>query len=254
MLYVFVDNSAVAYVRFENYNVRTDYFNSTHSEVYRLVFSKNRPCPAKVMTIPCFELMEFFIGIRIAKFLANELGISFTKQIIWCDSQCFLTWISSNKLMPVFASHATITPAQHQLLQKIIQNTIDAEIKFNDVCVSREVFCKASNSYEIPLYHVELPDMNNTQVVEVMFDDFDVELSGTAGVEQQFVMEVTVEVAEVFPLDFTFVYLSATTDVRLSCMGELNADDDLKPGCVFMSGDVCAVIEFTTTIFKRGGA
>ena len=85
---------------------------------------------------------------------------------------------------------------------------------------------------------MELPDANYTQVAKVIFDDFDAELTETCSLEQQFTMEVTGRFAKALPRDFTFSFLSATTDVRLSCMGKLNSEDKITPDCVFMSDDV----------------
>lgn len=107
------------------------------------------------------------------------------------------------------------------------------------MCVfQEEFFYEASSAYEIHMYHIQPPDTSNTQAVRVIFEDFEVELTETFGLEQRFTMEVTDKSAESFPYYFTFSLLSTTTDVRLSCMRRLNADDNLTPNCVFQFGDV----------------
>lgn len=97
--------------------------------------------------------------------------------------------------------HTTTTPMSHQLLRKVVQKTIDFEIIFNDVCVPRAVFYETSDAHEIPMYHIEMPNANNAQLVKVVYDDFDVEMTDTSGLKQQFEMEVTDQTAEAFPHD-----------------------------------------------------
>lgn len=143
--------------------------------------------------------------------------------------------------------HTTTTPMSHQLLSKVVQKTIDFEIIFNDVCVPRAVFYETSDAHEIPMYHIEMPNANNAQLVKVVYDDFDVEMTDTSGLKQQFEMEVTDQTAEVFPHDYTFGYLSTSADMQLGSIGKLDSDDNLTPDSIFLSGDVWAVTEFTTT-------
>ncbi|VDD86619.1 unnamed protein product [Enterobius vermicularis] len=74
------------------------------------------------------------------------------------------------------------------------------------------------------MYRIGLPNPNKPQVVKVVFEDFDSELTETLGLEQQFTIEISEKVAESFVHDLTFAHLSSVTDVRLSCMGKVSVN------------------------------
>ena len=75
--------AAAAYIRFESYTAIADYSNTIHPHISSsLIFSKNRLSPIKGMTVPRLELMALLIGVRVAKYLIDRLGIPFKKRII----------------------------------------------------------------------------------------------------------------------------------------------------------------------------
>ncbi len=88
-----------------------------------LVFSKTRVAPLKGMTIPRLELMAVLIGVRCVDFVKHQLKLPIERIYLWSDSQCVLTWISTDKTLSKFVqnrvdeivSHKDITlPMYHQ--------------------------------------------------------------------------------------------------------------------------------------------
>lgn len=82
-LHIFCDASkkaygTVAYARFTRTN---------GSIVTRLVTSRSRVTPLKVITIPRLELMACTIGSAMGKRIANEMGISVEMTFYWTDSE-----------------------------------------------------------------------------------------------------------------------------------------------------------------------
>ena len=76
-LHTFVDASsttyaAVTYLRFEGENAKANSY---------LLYSKNRLCPCKGMTIPCLELMAILIGTKITKFITSQVRLRFNNCI-----------------------------------------------------------------------------------------------------------------------------------------------------------------------------
>ena len=73
-----------------------------------LIYSKLRLAPAKTrqkgkaLNIPRLELLAVLIGVRAARFVRQELGLSLDRQFIWTDSLCVQHWISSSKDLSVF--------------------------------------------------------------------------------------------------------------------------------------------------------
>ena len=90
-LHVFVDASlnayaAVAYLRFSN---------ATDTKCC-LISSKTRIAPLKPISVPRMELMAAIIGLRLAKFIENELTIQIDSRTFWSDSKDVLFWIRSD--------------------------------------------------------------------------------------------------------------------------------------------------------------
>lgn len=62
-----------------------------------LIFSRNRVvAKAENITIPRKELMAMILGVRIMKFVKNELRKSIDDYYIWGDSKTVLYWIKSD--------------------------------------------------------------------------------------------------------------------------------------------------------------
>uniref|UniRef100_A0A914WWH6 Integrase catalytic domain-containing protein n=1 Tax=Plectus sambesii TaxID=2011161 RepID=A0A914WWH6_9BILA len=99
-LLTFVDASKDAYAAVVYLRVEDE--NST--ETY-LLFSKNRLTPKKEISLPRVELLAALIGVRIMKFVANQLKLQVEKKIIWSDSQCVLHWIQSSKYLSTFVTN-----------------------------------------------------------------------------------------------------------------------------------------------------
>ncbi|XP_075157723.1 uncharacterized protein LOC142230989 [Haematobia irritans] len=90
-LHIFVDASIRAYAAVAYYRTRVG------EEVNcRLVFSKTRVAPLKPISVPRMELMAAVLGLRIAKFLKNEMTIKIQRRIFWTDSKDVLYWINSD--------------------------------------------------------------------------------------------------------------------------------------------------------------
>ena len=67
-----------------------------------LVFTKTRLAPVKEITIPRLELMAILIGVRCIQYVKEQLKLDITNTYLWKDSQVALTWINSDKSLPVF--------------------------------------------------------------------------------------------------------------------------------------------------------
>ena len=67
-----------------------------------LVFTKTRLAPVKEITIPRLELMAILIGVRCIQYVKEQLKLDITNTYLWRDSQVALTWINSDKSLPVF--------------------------------------------------------------------------------------------------------------------------------------------------------
>lgn len=67
-----------------------------------LVFSKTRLSPVKKLTIPKLELLTVVIGVRCLNFVKTQLRIPISQLTIFTDSKCVLSWLTSEKTLPVF--------------------------------------------------------------------------------------------------------------------------------------------------------
>jgi hypothetical protein len=69
-----------------------------------LVYCRSRVSPLKpTLTIPRLELMAVLAGVRMVKFLRQELDIlPMSRTFIWSDSQCVLRWLKSDVDQTVF--------------------------------------------------------------------------------------------------------------------------------------------------------
>uniref|UniRef100_A0A914XCT4 Integrase catalytic domain-containing protein n=1 Tax=Plectus sambesii TaxID=2011161 RepID=A0A914XCT4_9BILA len=99
-LLTFVDASKDAYAAVVY--LRVD--DGSSVETY-LLFSKNRLTPKKEISLPRMELLAALIGVRIMKFVADQLRLHVDKKIIWSDSQCVLHWIQSSKYLSTFVTN-----------------------------------------------------------------------------------------------------------------------------------------------------
>ncbi|XP_071138915.1 uncharacterized protein [Mytilus edulis] len=68
-----------------------------------LIMSKNRVTPLKQLTIPKLELSAALIGARLVKHLKSHLDV--TSVTLWSDSQITLSWLTTEKQLPVFVSN-----------------------------------------------------------------------------------------------------------------------------------------------------
>ena len=69
-----------------------------------MLFAKVRLAP-KEITIPRLELLAVLIAARIVTFLAKELAIQFSRNVLWTDSKCALHWLRSVKVLSVFVAN-----------------------------------------------------------------------------------------------------------------------------------------------------
>lgn len=78
--------------------------NGSETKV-NLNFAKSRLAPLKGMTIPKLELMAVLIGVRCLKCVRVQLKLPIKQVCLWTDSQCVLSWIKSEKELPVFVKN-----------------------------------------------------------------------------------------------------------------------------------------------------
>ena len=67
-----------------------------------LLFSKARVAPIKKLGIPRLELLAVLIGVRMLKFVQEQLQLPVEKKILWTDNQCVLHWIMSKRPLTTF--------------------------------------------------------------------------------------------------------------------------------------------------------
>ena len=73
--------------------------------VGQLLFSKMRLKPMKGMSIPRMELLGVVIGVKSLEFASKEIHKPIVSQTLFCDSQCVLYWLKSNKRKPIFVEN-----------------------------------------------------------------------------------------------------------------------------------------------------
>ncbi|XP_036341796.1 uncharacterized protein LOC118751139 [Rhagoletis pomonella] len=90
-LHIFCDASNAAYAA-------AAYLRATVSGKVKccLVASKSRVPPLKPVSIPRLELMGAILGLRLAKFIRNELTLPISEEVYWTDSKNVLYWIRSD--------------------------------------------------------------------------------------------------------------------------------------------------------------
>ena len=70
-----------------------------------LLFSKARVAPIKKLGIPRLELLAVLIGVRMLKFVQEQLQLPVEKKILWTDNQCVLHWIMSKRPLTTFVQN-----------------------------------------------------------------------------------------------------------------------------------------------------
>ena len=95
-LLYFCDASAKAYV--------SVVYLSSDAGV-NLLFSKARVAPIKKLGIPRLELLVVLIGVRMLKFVQEQLQLPVEKKVLWTDNQCVLHWIMSKRPLTTFVQN-----------------------------------------------------------------------------------------------------------------------------------------------------
>ena len=97
-LHCFVDASTKAYGA-------TVYLR--HNENTSLAIAKTRVAPVKELTLPRLELMAALLGARLTKYTERQLisDLDITLKVLWSDSQIVLSWLRSEKHLPVFVKN-----------------------------------------------------------------------------------------------------------------------------------------------------
>ena len=90
-LHVFVDASATAYAAVAY--LRAEYGGKIQCS---LLASKTRVSPLKPISIPRLELMAAILGLRLSKFVSEELSLKISSRTFWSDSKNVLFWINSD--------------------------------------------------------------------------------------------------------------------------------------------------------------
>ena len=91
-LHIFCDaskeaNAAVGYWRF---SFKDGTFHIA------IIMAKSRVAPVKPISTPRLELQAALLAVRLAKTIASEHNLSFTKRIFWSDSSTVLHWIKKD--------------------------------------------------------------------------------------------------------------------------------------------------------------
>ena len=96
-LHVFCDASQSAYATVAYLRLLSGDSVST-----QIIFSKSRVAPVKSVSIPRLELMAAVLGVKVIRFLRQQLLISLPETYLWTDSTTVLHWLESKKSLPVF--------------------------------------------------------------------------------------------------------------------------------------------------------
>ncbi|XP_070550260.1 uncharacterized protein [Ptychodera flava] len=99
-LFCFCDASNRAYATVVYLGIQTE-----EKCQVNMVFSKNRLCPQKRLTVPKSELLAVLIGVRSLNFVQKELKLPLSNRMLWSDSQCVLKWIRSKRQQEVFVEN-----------------------------------------------------------------------------------------------------------------------------------------------------
>uniref|UniRef100_A0A914W2D1 CCHC-type domain-containing protein n=1 Tax=Plectus sambesii TaxID=2011161 RepID=A0A914W2D1_9BILA len=71
-----------------------------------IICAKSRLGPINKMTIPRMELMAALIGMRLTKFITQQIQIKAREITLWSDSKCVLGWIASkSETLPKFVNN-----------------------------------------------------------------------------------------------------------------------------------------------------
>lgn len=70
-----------------------------------LIFSEDRLCPVKGMTIPRLESIALLTEVRLTKCIIKHLKLPFSGINVWSNFKCAFSWVKSNKLLPTFINN-----------------------------------------------------------------------------------------------------------------------------------------------------
>ena len=95
-----------------------------------LLFSKARVAPIKKLGIPRLELLAVLIGVRMLKFVQEQLQLPVEKKILWTDNQCVLHWIMSKRPLTTFVQNRVkeITETKDISFRYVINSQNPADI------------------------------------------------------------------------------------------------------------------------------
>ncbi|KAG5861347.1 hypothetical protein JTB14_038051 [Gonioctena quinquepunctata] len=79
-------------------------FVYSHGIQVKLVVSRARVDPLKVLTIPKLELSAALLGVRLYLEVTKYLDLEIRKEYFWSDSKIVLHWLQSDKKLQTYVS------------------------------------------------------------------------------------------------------------------------------------------------------
>ena len=124
-----------------------------------LLMAKARVAPLKPLTIPKLELLALLLAARLAKFIRETFDVlEFYDIFIWSDSKVALSWIVSDKALPVFIKNRIVEI--HCLVPKAIFSYVKSSDNPSDMLsrgTTPEVLCNTSLWWEGPSWLLTKP-------------------------------------------------------------------------------------------------
>lgn len=108
-LHTFVDASKEAYA------IVVYLASRTEKPCVALIAAKSRLTPHTVVSIPRLELIALRLGCKFMDFIQQALQISPAKKVIWSDSKCALTWVTTPKLLPPAIERVAAAVKTHEI-------------------------------------------------------------------------------------------------------------------------------------------